>query len=255
MDKKIISFIVFAFISNLFSAPQDSEKKEKFKLNIKFIGGFSKDLYATHNQSVGFWGFVDPNIDREYFDGYFFGMSLGIRPLKKIGLFLDIAILRSGLLMGKKGSYFEGIAVWDADPNHEDNISPTLPNDIYYISKATMGRIGAKFIYPVTEVVEPYLGIALGLVPYEIAFGNKDGSRAYSQILSDIALTYALILGTDFNLKSDHKNIMTLGIFFEIGGTATEPGTVMEDWIWQGWTYHAQFPVVPAYRFGVNLGF
>ncbi len=257
MNKKMIFYIIFIFsiFNNLFSEPQESQRKEKLRWTIGFIGGFSRDLYATHNQDVGFWGFVDPNINREYFGGYFFGMSLGIRPFKNIEIFMDITILRSGVLMGKKGSYFEGIAVWDADPNHEDNISPTLPNDIYYISKATMGRIGAKFVYPLANVVEPYIGIAIGLVPYEIAFGNKNGSRAYSQILTDVLPAYGLILGSDFNIKSGEKNLMRTGIFFEIGGVATESGTVMEDWIWQGWTYHAQFPVVPAYRFGVSLGF
>ena len=114
-------------------------------------------------------------------------------------------------------------------------------------------RLGAKFIYPINNL-EPYIGLAFGLVPYEIAFGNKDGSRAYSEILVDVAAAYAFILGVDFNFKLNNKKFMTLGIFFELGGVATEP-TVMRDWIWQGWTYHAQFPVVPAYRFGVTLGF
>lgn len=255
MNKKITFFIVFIFVNNLFSAPENSQKKEKLEWNIKFIGGFSQDLYATHNQSLGFWGFVDPNINRDYFGGYFFGISLGIRPWKNIEFFMDLTILRSSLFMGKKGSYFKGIAVWDADPEHEDDISPTLPNNIYYISKSNMGRIGAKFIYPVAQVVEPYIGTALGLVPYEIAFGNKNGSRAYSEILTDVAIGYALILGSDFNLKWENINLMTLGLFFELGGVATETGTIMKNWIWQGWTYHAQFPVVPAYRLGFTLGF
>lgn len=252
---KIFIISIFVIANNLFSMSQDSQKKEKLDWNFKFMGGFSQDLYATHNQSLGFWGFVDPNINRDYFGGYFFGINLGIRPWKNIEFFMDLIVLRSSLLMGKKGSYFEGIAVWDADPNHEDDVSPTLPNDIYYISKANMGRIGAKFIYPASKTVEPYVGIAFGLVPYEIAFGNKNGSRAYSQVLTDVELTYGLILGSDFNLKSGEKNLMTLGLFFEYGGVATEPGTIMEDWIWQGWTYHAQFPVVPAFRFGMSFGF
>ncbi|MEM5810083.1 MAG: hypothetical protein QW156_04325 [Candidatus Aenigmatarchaeota archaeon] len=94
--------LIFIF-NNLFSAPQESERKEKLRWTIGFIGGFSRDLYATHNQDVGFWGFVDPNINREYFGGYFFGMSLGIRPFKNIELFYGYNNIKIRSPYGEKG--------------------------------------------------------------------------------------------------------------------------------------------------------
>lgn len=255
MNRKLFFYIIafLVILSNVFSDFKDNNKEEKLKLNIKFTGGLSQDFNFVNNQDLGFWGFVDSSVELEYFSGYFFGMILSIRPVKSMELFTDITILRSSLLMGKKGSYFKGISVWDADPNHEDSISPVLPNDIYYISKANMGRLGAKFIYSM-DVLEPYIGLAFGLVPYEIAFGNKDGSTTYSEILVDVATVYSLIFGLNFDFKSNGKKLITLEIFFEVGSATTE-SKVMRDWIWQGWTYHSQFPVVPAYRFGVTLGF
>jgi hypothetical protein len=63
-----------------------------------------------------------------------------------------------------------------------------------------------------------------------------------------------LSFGVDFNILSQNKILLKIGPYFEIGGLVTEPETEMHDWIWQGWTYHAQFPIVPAYRFGIILG-
>lgn len=247
--KNFIFFVSIIFIFNIYIYAQNENKKEDI-FTMKVIGALSNDVTFTNNKDVGFWGFSDESIDKQYFSGYLYGMILSFRFSEYFDLFMDITILRSSLLMGKAGSRLKGIAVWDADPNHTSTISPPLSNDIYFISKATMGRIGIRVIYPVNNIFEPYVGLAAGIVPYEIAFGNQDGSRAYSDIINEVAPIYALIVGSD--LKMD---VLTLGLFLEIGGAASESGTIMGNWLWQGWTYHAQFPIVPAYRVGLTLGF
>ncbi|MCM8832291.1 MAG: hypothetical protein NC918_08885 [Candidatus Omnitrophica bacterium] len=251
MSKKFLIFFIFTiFAVNIYA---DKDKKNQL-LDIKFLGGISQSDDFTSNKSVGFWGFVDYSVEEEIPGGYFGGISLTYRLSRFFSLFGDIAISKTVLLMGKKGSYLKGGAIWAADPSHRSSTSPTLPNDIYYISKATMGRIGLKLIYP-SEILEPYTGIAFGIVPYEIGFGNKDGSRAYSDILYDVSSISSLIFGTDFNINFNKKNFMTLGLFFEIGASVTEVSTEITNWIWTGWTYTAQFPIIPRYRFGLNLGF
>ncbi|MGC8964314.1 MAG: hypothetical protein ACP5KI_02975 [Brevinematia bacterium] len=255
--KILLIFVSISFFTtlNLFADEVVEQKKEGI-LNFKILGALSIDQQFVNNNDVGFWGFSDiNNIEKQIFGGYLFGMVIGYRFVKNFDIFLDISVLRSKILMGKAGDTLKGIAIWDADPNHTSSISPQLTNDIYYISKATMGRIGARFVYPINDIIEPNVGLAVGLVPYEIAFGNEDGSRAYSEVLSDILPIYAFIIGIDFNIYAGKENLMTIGLFFEINGSATEAGTKMSNWIWQGWTYHAQFPVVPAFRYGLSLGF
>lgn len=244
--KILFLVLLFSLIFNIFINAQQNRDIIK----IKFIGGLSTDFDFTSNKNYGFWGFVDESVETQYFSGYKFGIIIGFNFLKYVEPFIDLTILKSSLLMGKAGSRLKGIAIWDADPNHTSSLSPLLPNDIYYISKATMGRMGLKFILPTKINVGPYAGFALGVVPYEIAFGNKDGTRAYSEIISDVVTIFSLVFGTEFNLE-----VFTLGLFFEYGGAATEVGVVMNDWIWQGWTYHAQFPIVPAFRGGITLSF
>ncbi len=253
MKKFFILFFIVVLTFSVNIMADEEKKEESFKM--KVIAALSNDVSFTNNKDAGFWGFVDENAEKQYFGGYMFGMIMALRFSENLELFMDITILRSNLLMGKAGSYLKGIAVWDANPNHSSSISPILDNDIYYISKATMGRVGGRFIYPINDIVEPYIGLAAGLVPFEIGFGNQDGSRAYSDIINEIAVTYALIFGSDFNLIADNKKILTIGLFLEFGGSATEPGTEITNWIWQNWTYHAQFPVIPAYRLGFTLSF
>lgn len=246
----VISFFVifiFCLISNLAAS-------NKFYIKADF--GFSEDWGFVSNDDVGFWGFIDENIsEKQVFNGYFYGMDMGFKISKSFDMFLDMYVSQASLLMGNAGHNFKGMSVWDANPSHDSQVSPTLPYDIYFISKATIGRVGFRYFYQINKFLEPNIGFAFGVVPYQIAFGNKDGSKAYSDIIFDIGTIYSLIFGFDFNFYSLEQKIMSLCLFFEVGGTATKPSTVMNNWIWENWTYHAQFPVVPSFRFGISLGF
>jgi len=178
---------------------------------------------------------------------------MAYRPTKYFDLFLNILLARYKLLMGKEGHQLRGIAIWDASGGTYE-ISPPLPHDIYYVSKVVLGQMGMRLIYPIKKSLEPYIGLGLNIGSYQTAFGNEDGSRAYSEILYGKKMNLQLSFGVNFNILSQNKVLLKIGPYFEIGDLVTETGTEMHDWIWQGWTYHSQFPIVPAYRFGIILG-
>jgi hypothetical protein len=249
----LLSILLLVLLNGPIYVQIDDKTNYWKSFDIRFVGGFATDLWSSNNQDIGFWGFVDPDIDEQIYGGYQWGMSMAYRPAKYFDLFLNILLAQYQLLMGKEGHQLNGISIWDASGGNYD-ISPPLPHDIYYVSKAVLGQIGMRLIYPIKKYFEPYIGLGLNIGSYQIAFGDEDGSRAYSEILYGEKMILYLSFGVDFNILSQDKILLKIGPYFEIGGLVTEPGTEMHDWIWQGWAYHAQFPIVPAYRFGIILG-
>jgi hypothetical protein len=222
--------------------------------SMNFNGGLATGPEFVNNQDLGFWGFVDHNgIEKQIYGGYQWGISMAYRPMKYFDLFLNVLLARYKLLMGKEGHQLFCPFMWNVLGPY--NLSPPLPHDIYYISKVSLGQIGVRLIYPIEKSLEPYIGLGLNVGSYQIAFGNKNGSRAYSEILNGEKIGRNLIFGVNFNILSQNKILLKISPYFEIGGLATEVGTEMHDWIWQGWTYETQFPIVPPYRFGIILGY
>lgn len=250
----LLSVLLLVLLNGPIYAQTDGKINYWKPFSMNFNGGFATDPEFVNNQDVGFWGFVDQNgIEKQIYGGYQWGMSMAYRPAKYFDLFLNILLAQYQLLMGKEGHQLKGPSIWDASGGNYD-ISPPLPHDIYYISKVVLGQIGVRLIYPIEKSLEPYIGLGLNIDSYQSAFGNEDGSRAYSKILYGEKMGLNLIFGVNFNIFSQNKVLLKISPYFELGGLVSETGTEMHDWIWQGWTYHAQFPIVPAYRFGIILG-
>ncbi len=229
------------------------EKKEDGMFRFGFFGAWTQDYGFTANDDLGFWGFRGENVEKQYFGGYMFGIVLGLRLSNAMETYIDAGNAYSSLLMGKKGYSLHGMSIWDADPNHESSTSPVLDRDVYYVSKVTFMRVGTKIILSIDEFMETYLGLGVGLAAYEIGFGNRDGSRAYSEIVYDTAPTFAITFGYDYNIFIENQRICSIGFFFEIAGTPKEESTTMRNWLWEGWTYHFHSPVFPAFRLGLRL--
>jgi hypothetical protein len=251
----LLSISLLVLLNGAIYAQTDGGTEYWNTFGISFVGGFASDPEFVNNQDLGFWGFVDENgIEKQIYGGYQWGISVAYRPAKYFDLFLNILSAQYQLLMGKEGHQLKGISIWDASGGTYDIISPPLPHDIYYISKVVLGQMGVRLIYPIEKSLEPYIGLGLNIGSYQSAFGNEDGSRAYSEILYGEEIGPNLIFGVNFNLLSQNKILLKISPYFELFGLVGDTGTGMHDWIWQGWTYHAQFPIVPAYRFGIILG-
>ena len=237
-------------------AQTDGKIKYWTPFSINFNGGFATAPQFVNNQNLGFWGFVDYNgIEKQIYGGYQWGIGVAYRPAKYFDLFINILLAQYKLLMGKEGHQLMGISIWAASGGTYI-VSPPLPQDIYYVSKVNLGQIGMRLMYPIEESLEPYIGLGLNVGSYQIAFGNKDGSIAYSEILYGETIGLNLIFGVNFNILSQNKILLKISPYFELGGLVSDTETGMHDWIWQGWTYPSLgLPIVPPYRFGIILGY
>jgi len=244
----------FSMYSNF--SKKDSIKETKYwnSFSTNIISVYAFDPWIIGGNYVGAWGFVDPDLDKQFFGGYQIGLSFSYRPLKHFDLFYTFLFSQFNVLLGKENHQLEGIAIWSASGGTYDRYSPPLPQDIYYISKVYMGKFGGRIILPIEKILEPFLGCSFDISSYQIGFGNKNGSRAYSNIVNDIGMSFSLILGFNINILSNNSIILKINPFLELGGLVTESGVEIQNWIWQNWTYSNQFIVVPHYRMGILIG-
>jgi len=249
----LLNILLLVLLNGPIYAQTDGKTKYWKTFIGTFSGGFATGPMFVNNQNIIYWGFADPFIGTQIFSGYQMGAGLALRPAKYFDLFSNIYLGEYKLLMGIEGHPLIGPAIWVASGGTYD-ISPPLPQDIYYISDGGMMQIGVRLIYPVEKYFEPYIGLGLNIGAYKFYFGNKDGSEAYSEILyRENMMGLNLSLGVNFNIFSENKLFLTISPYFELGGLVSDVET-MPNWIWMGWTYSAQFPIVPRYRFGIILG-
>jgi hypothetical protein len=89
-----------------------------------------------------------------------------------------------------------------------------------------------------------------------MAFGNKNLSRAYSDIIYGNSKGTALMGGIDFNIinPSSQEKILGISIFFEGGRNVVSAH--FQDFLWQNYKYDIyEAPILTAFRFGGSLVF
>jgi len=251
-------FILFMFLNNLLLGEINFKNISdnywnSFGFNI--VGGFGINPWEMGGNYIGHWGFVDRDLDsKELFGGYQWGMGISYRPIKYFDIFLNVLLGEYKVLLGKKGNVLHGDAIFDASGGKWHPDSPPLQQDIYYISKVYLSQIGTKGIYPITKFVEPYIGLGLNIASYECAFGNKEATKAYSEILTGMGYGINLTFGVSFNIILNNKIVLKFGPYFEIGHVVTG-SKEMNNWIWEEWKYHNQFLITTYYRYGITLGY
>jgi hypothetical protein len=251
----LLFFVVFLNFNKFVFANVDSQNvsKENYRKSFNFseIYGWGINPWVMGGNYIGYWGFVDENLDKELFGGYQCGFGVGFRSSKYFEIFLNILSGRYKVLLGKEGDQLYGPAIFDASNGEFHPYSPPLPLDIYYTSKVSLYQIGVRGIYPITKFIEPYSGLGLNICSYECAFSNKDASIAYSEILSGINYGLNLTFGVNFNIIWNNKIFCKFGPYFEIGHIVTDEGEEMHDWLWVGCTYRNQFLITTYYRYGI----
>jgi hypothetical protein len=249
----LLSILLLVLLNGPIYAQTDDTIKYWNSFTTNFIIGFATSPEFVNNQDVALWGFTNVNggIEKQIYRAFLWGVSLAYRPIKYFDLFLNVLLEKHQLFIGEAGDQLAGPSIWIASGGTY-YISPPLPHDIYYVSEVGLAQIGMRLIYPLEKSVEPYIGLGLNIGSYQIGFGNKD--VAYTEILMGERLAPNLILGINFNILSENKILLKISPYFELGGPRFETEKVMHDWIWQGWTYYAPFPLVAPYRFGINLG-
>jgi hypothetical protein len=244
----------------IYSQNENNPKKKEDKkvVETKFNYGYAFDMNYLHNNQVGYWGFVDDNIEKENLDGFLFGVGFNFLLGKYFNLFFDLNRVKSSILLGKTGSYLHGPSIWGAsntNMNYAIFDSPVLDRDIYYVSKTTYGVLGLDAKFPIDKSITPYLGFGLGMASFQAGFGNEKGSRLYSDLLTGVENFYLIRLGMNFNIYDKETKLFSIGLYYERGRSVTDVSQEITNWLWQGWTYRNQFIVVPMNRMGIQLIF
>jgi hypothetical protein len=247
-------------MTHLYSQNENNTKKKEEKkiIETKFNLGYAYDMNFVHNKQIGYWGFVDYNTDKDYLDGFLFGVGFNFLLGKHINLFFDLNRVKSSILLGKSGSNLHGMAIWEASQTNMNYVisdSPLLDRDIYYVSKTTYGVLGLDAKFPIDKTITPYIGFGLGMASYEAAFGNNKGTRKYSDLLTGVENFYLIKLGVNFNIYDKETKLFSIGLYYERGRSVTDVSQEITNWLWQGWTYRNQFIVVPMNRMGIQLAF
>ncbi len=262
MNSKIVFiFSCFSLIlsSSVFAQNENNKNEKKQIIETKFNFGYAYEMNFVHNKQLGYWGFSDYSVEKDYLDGFQLGVGFNLLLGEYFNIFFDLNRIKSSILLGKSGSYLHGMAIWSASQtnmNYGINDSPILNRDVYYISKTTFGQLGMEAKFPVDKHVTPYLGFGIGMAVYEAGFGNKEASRKYSDLLTGVENFYFLRFGMNFHVYDKETKLFSIGLFYERGRGVTEKtGQEITNWLWEGWTYKNQFIVVPMNRMGIQLIF
>lgn len=233
-------------------------QKQKYWNTLEFrFNGF----YCTETQEANAWNLLaiqnrdNIELTDKPFSGYGFGVGIFVRPFKNFDFFFDINHYRTKSFIAHEGDRLVGNIAFEWMDQGFGNDIPKAPHDLYYGAKTYFAKLGGRFIFPVNRFIEPWVGLGYGLLTYEVAIGNKDLSRAYTDVITGTATAFTLTAGIDFNLfasSPDAKKLMGLSIFADLGRQV--PTTDFDNFLWQGLKYHiTQTPVLPYFRFGLAL--
>jgi hypothetical protein len=257
--KKLYKIIFLFFVISLnFNKFVFAKQNYWNTLYFSAIVGLGINPWTKGGNYIGYWGFVDENLDKELFGGYQRGVGLGYRPSEFFEIFLNYLFGEYKVLLGKKGDQLYGGAISDASNGQWDSYSPPLPDDIYFTSKVGLAQFGIRVIFPITKFIEPNLGLSFQEVSCHCAFTNKDASRTYSDIINaENKLSLALTLGVNFNTFWNGKIFLKFAPYFEISDVCVTNQPVY-NWIWKKWTYNRvgnhELLGSTYFRFGITIG-
>ncbi len=236
-------------------APSDRYWSE---LTIRLMGLLTME--QNFNNAFNMFGFHDPNLDtgsaanattNDVPEGFAFGGGISYRPSKYFEVSLDGTYHKSTLLVGAEGNRLVG-------PNMPldwiiDGGTPVLTKDVYYGAKSYFLKLSVRLFYPLSKSLEPWIGVGFGPAKYEVAFGNKNLSSAFSDIVSGMTTGYALSAGLDLNLLIENKRFLTLSLFADTARLSSK-SLHFDNLIWDGWSVDiSHAPVVLPLRLGLAL--
>ena len=187
--------------------------------------------------------------------GYGFGIAINYRPIRNLSVFFDITAHAWKFQVAQEGMQSESDWVFE-QTDYISRYMAAFEQDVYFNMNTTQIRLGAKYIFPIHEKVEPWIGIGFGYAVWTANFLSSDKKSTYgSDTGNGTSLSY--LAGIDFRLKSskEEKSELLLTLFIDIGSPLAQPIEV-NDLFYEGWTWEStagEHAILP-YRFGIALG-
>lgn len=252
--------LIFLCNTNLFSQTQISGNDELISKYWKtFSFKFSGTLDFGKETSMPCW---PENSSYKYagggapVNGYGFGIEIDFRPIRNLVLFFDIAAHSWKFQVAQEGSFSESDWVFE-QTNYSTRYTGNFEKDVYFFMTTTLARIGARYIFPLSKKVEPWIGLGYGFGAWTGNFLTDDKKSTYGK---DYGKGYSLSYqaGIDFRINplSDQGSGFLLTVFIDAGSPVAKPIEV-NDLFYDGWTWEStagEHAILP-YRLGIALGF
>lgn len=187
--------------------------------------------------------------------GYGFGVGIGYRPMKNLAFFFDITAHSWKFQVAEEGVRSEGDWVFE-QTDYNTRFTGEFNRDVWFFMNTTQARLGARYIFPVNEKVEPWLGFGYGFSTWTGNFLTADKKSTYGNDTgTGFSLSY--LAGIDFRIGSDEvdNSGFLLTLFIDVGSPVAKPIEI-NDLFYDGWTWEStagEHAILP-YRIGLAFG-
>lgn len=242
---------------NSFSIPDIGDSTNKYwkTFSVKFLGTFDIGKETSmpcwpENTSYGYaMGGAPVN-------GYGFGVEIDFRPSRNIAFFFDITAHSWKFQVAREGSRSESDWVFEQN-GYTTRYTGTFNRDVYFFMNTTIARIGTRYIFPLSEKMEPWVGLGYGFGAWTGNFLTTDKKSTYGND-SGNGLSLSYLAGIDFHVTPlmDENSGFLLTIFIDVGSPVAKPIEI-NNLFYDGWTWEStagEHAILP-YRIGIAIGF
>ncbi len=184
--------------------------------------------------------------------GYGFGVGMDYRPMKNLAFFFDITAHSWKFQVAEEGSHSEGDWVFE-QTDYSTRFTGEFNKDVWFFMNTTQARLGARYIFPVNEKVEPWFGIGYGFSTWTGNFLTADKKSTYGNDTgTGVSLSY--LAGIDFYIGEERGvgSGFLLTLFIDVGSPVAKPIEI-NDLFYDGWTWEStagEHAILP-YRIGL----
>ncbi|MEA3317376.1 MAG: hypothetical protein U9R54_05420, partial [Bacteroidota bacterium] len=184
-------------------------------------------------------------------NGYGFGVGIDYRPFRKLVFFFDITAHSWMFQVAEKGSRSESLWVFE-QTDYSTRYTGVFDRDVYFYMNTTLARIGARYIFPISKKIEPWIGLGYGFGVWTGNFLSSDKKSTYgNDSNNNFSLSY--LAGIDFYVSPLMNKI---SVFIDVGSPVAKPIEI-DNLFYEGWTWESstgEHAILP-YRIGLALGF
>jgi hypothetical protein len=125
--------------------------------------------------------------------------------------------------LAEKGS--RSVSLWIFEQNdYYTPYSDVFDRDVYFFMNTTIARIGARYIFPVSKKIEPWIGIGYGFGTWTANFLTSDKKSTYGKDY-DNGMSLSYLASIDFHIRPliNENSDFVLSVFIDVGSPVAKP--------------------------------